>query len=413
MRVVLVRPPFIDLNDGPPIGLMYISQVLKDHGHKVSLIDLNVDIQKDHSFKVKYTRDFTMRSENSASRLMKDLDKHYNKILSFAPHCVGFSLTYSNSDFGIKLAKQVCMFVRCIVGGPQASFNEEELLSLGCFSSVVSGYGEEGVLDALSVDGIIHKKLVPSKNYTPDYIDIDIKDYKDRMSVVTTRGCPNHCTFCTQNHSYYYHSIDSVLEQLQRFSKLKLLMYNDSNINVNTKRTKELFSRISELNLQFPSHVFGMEVDRNCSEYIPEMFSSGVRELRIGVESGSRRERDSMGKPKFSNDDVIETFKVTTGNKIKTWAQFIFCYPDQTEDDRKQTLDLMLRLNRECDRKYIKILWFKFVVHHGVEKFFSDRYGVEVSSPANWKNDLYTSDKIKKIKGKYAKIVPSNARIYL
>ena len=46
MKIVLVRPPFIDIKYGPPIGLAFLSQVLKDEGHEVTIFDINLQIKQ-------------------------------------------------------------------------------------------------------------------------------------------------------------------------------------------------------------------------------------------------------------------------------------------------------------------------------------------------------------------------------
>jgi len=413
MNIVLIRPPFMGLGSGPPIGLAYIQDILKKDGHNVLTWDINLELNEFAGLE-DYNRDFLISENNLAVKhAYRKIDKYCSEILDLKPDIVGFSLSYSTQKYGIEMAKRLSNKVRCIVGGPQASFNEHKLLDLGYFDTVVSGYGEEGVLKSLTAKGIISENLISSKHYYPDYRGINIQNYGGRLPIVTTRGCPNRCTFCTQSHPYFYHSIESVIDQIKNNTDIVEVMYNDSNINVNSKRTEELFNELSKLKNKPFGHIFGLQIKEGFTDYIDKMAAAGIKEVRIGLESGSQRERKNMNKPRFTNDLAVDFIKELTKYKIVTWVQFIFCFPDQTEEDRKKTLNLMNRINQECNTKYIKHFWYKFVVHHGTEDFFVKQYGVHSISPQNWENRLYNSKKVKRLKEKYSKLIPQNAKIYL
>ncbi len=397
---------------GSPIGLAYIQAALKKEGHEVVVRDMNLEIEEIKELEL--NRDFILPEHHPIiNKAYERIEEYCENILDLKPDLVGFSLSHSTTRYGLEIAKRLSKYIRCIAGGPQASFNEQALLSTGYFKAIVSGYGEEAVLEALDSNGIFSKKLIPSKTYLPDYTGITIDKYHNFLSIMTTRGCPNRCTYCTQNLQYFYHSIESVLYQIETTPNVQLIMYNDPNINVNSKRTEKLFTEISKLQEKPYSVVYGMEIKQGFERYISKMAESGVKEAGIGLESGSFAERNRMNKPHWNNDLAVAFIKELTSHKILTWAQFIFCYPDQTEKDRQETLDLMKRINDECDPNYVKIFWYKFVVHLGLEKFFKEHYGVIASSPQNWENDLYNSSKMKQLEEKYSKLIPQNAKIHM
>lgn len=188
-------------------------------------------------------------------------------------------------------------------------------------------------------------------------------------------------------------------------------MYNDSNINVNSNRTVELFREIVLSGIKIPSHIFGMQVKDGFEDYIYLMKASGVNTVRVGIESGSIRERKSMNKPNFDNDLSIEMVAELSKNQIMTWVQFIFCYPDQTVDGRKNTIDLILKMNKIGNPKYIKHFWYQFVVHHGTEDIFKRKYNVQKITPKTWSNEIYDVLKIYKLYTEYKNIVPANCII--
>ena len=413
MRIVLVRPPFVDERFGPPIGLAYLSKALKEEGNEVVIYDINLEIKKFFSTPMdNYNRDFVLPRDHPSIKYANDnIEKYCDTILSFQPDTVGIHLSYPTVAFGNELAKRLSPYVRCIAGGPQTTYHQQHLLDAGCYEAIVVGYGEEAVLEAIKRNGIIQKPLIRSKEYLPDYTDIPIDKYNGRLPVIVTRGCPNRCTFCTQHLPCFFHSIESVVDQIRNTPNIRNVMYNDSNINVSTNRTERLFIKIAELKNPPRGLIFGLEIKKDFKRYISKMAEAGIKKVRIGIESGSIRERKSMNKPFFDNETVIELVKELTVHKISTVAQFIFCYPDQTEIDRQETVKLINRMNDSCDADYIKHLWYKFVVHNGVEKLFKEKYGVIASSPQDWKNPLYSTGKIEKIAEKYCQYIPANAEI--
>lgn len=414
LKIVLCRPPFVAPRFGPPIGLLYLSSVLKEHGHEVVLYDVSVELFGRFPHGWTYNRNFEIPDNHAAVKYAyRNMQEYCSRILSWQPDVVGFSLLYCNHKFGIELAKQLSIHTRCIAGGPQCSFREEEMLDIGCFSAIVSGYGEEAILDALSANGIFSQDLRKGRDYLPDFSLVNLEDYGGRLPLVTTRGCPNRCSFCTQHLPYYYHELSSVVRVLQTARDVKTIMINDSNLNVNSKRTKELFSQLATLNNTIPIHVFGMQVNRGFEEYGHLMAKAGVTEVRLGIESGSLRERASMNKPHFTDELAVGVIKQLTSHRIKAYAQFIFCYPDQTERDRQKTLQLMRRINKECDSSYVQHWWFQFVVHHGREEFFSRNYGVETTAPNAWENRWYNPKEISRIGREYERIIPDNCKLFV
>jgi radical SAM superfamily enzyme YgiQ (UPF0313 family) len=415
MRVVLVRPPFVDERFGPPIGLAYISNSLKEAGHQANIYDINLDVKSEIDIKMdNYNRDFVLPKDHPAIEYAsKNIENYCDRILSFGPDVVGIHLSYPTVSFGNKIAKRISKYVNCICGGPQTRYQYNELLNTGYYKAVVVGYGEEAILEAIETSGIIGKPLIRNKEYLPDFTDIKIDRYKGILPVVTTRGCPHRCNFCTQDYPYFFHPIDSIVKQFKEIPDIKKVMYNDSNINVNPKRTEKLFSKLSKTGRRPFGHIFGMQIKAGYNRYISKMAEAGVREVRLGIESGSVRERRSMNKIEFSNNLAISFIKHLSFNKILAIIQFIFCYPDQTEKDRRDTLDLIDKINNECDTDYIKHVFNKFVVHIGTEKYFKKEYGVTTISPQHWENSFYTPNRIKSRAEKFKKVLPKNSIVYL
>lgn len=414
MRVTLVRPPFMGKRFGPPIGLACLAGSLRARGHGVAVRDLNTLLDERLFDLSDYTRDFVLRPGHPAlAHAAGRLDEFTEAILATDPEAVGFSLSYPTFDLGVALARRMPAGVRCIAGGPQATWHPEQLLALGCFHAVVPGYGEEAIHDALASDGIVARPLRPQQPYAPDYEGFELEAYEGRRSVITSRGCPNRCTFCTQHLRYLRHDLDAVVAQVRQARHAREIMFNDSNLNADEARITELFRRLGSLGPLPRSHVFGLQVRPGFADYVPLMARAGVREVRLGIESGSARERTSMQKPAFDNDRVVDMVRELTRHGIVTWTQFIFGYPDQDEGDRAETLALMERLNEVCGAPLVRHFWFRFMVHHGTEDLFARRYGVRATSPSRWENERYTPETLEGLAEAWRPRLPANASLYM
>jgi radical SAM superfamily enzyme YgiQ (UPF0313 family) len=387
MKIVLVRAPFIGTDTGAPIGLAYLQEALRD------------TLNKSHpAFAYGYSR----------------LDQYCQQIMKLKPDIVGFSLSYSTVDFSTAMAKKLKHEgIRLIAGGPEATYRATDLIESGIFDSIVLGYGEEAVKRAICESGIIEIPLDREKEYLPGYRGIEFKHYGGRIPIITTRGCPNSCKFCTQHLKYYCHSIDSVVKQIVATPRRCKIIFNDSNLNVNVKRTKKLFSRVGEVIGDRCIHTFGMQVDTRFNEYMDEYSRCNFDEVRLGIESGSLKLRKEMGKPFFTNEAAREMIKNMTSCGTKVWVQFIFCYPSETDEDREETLHLMKEIAKENPTEKIEIYWYRFVVHHGTEQLFKDQYGVFTRTIMDWSNEIYSPKVVEQIANTIKPRLPLSARLFL
>jgi radical SAM superfamily enzyme YgiQ (UPF0313 family) len=415
MKIILIRPPFIEIQTGAPIGLAFMQNVLKEK-HSVKMIDFSFDVSAKVKFTCgQFTRNFTLKKSHPAYAYAYRQLNHYCKVVAdLEPDIVGFHLAYSTTDFALAMAKKLHgMGIKMVAGGPDATYKADELYTTGLFQSIVKGYGEEAIEPALYNSGIFEMPLSRNKNYVPDYTGIEFKKYGGKIPILTTRGCPHSCTFCSQHLRYYYHDIDSVTKQIAATPPKCGIMLNDSNLNANPKRTKALFSAISKVIGRRYIHAFGFEVSSKFNMYANEFARCNFSEARIGIESGSLKVRKAMNKPNFTNKDVREMIKKMTAAGTTVWAQFIFCYPDETNQDREETLALMHAIANENPKGKVKIYWFRFVVHHGTEDFFKEKYGVVCTTIRDWHNKDYNPKRIAHIAKRLKPRLPAGANIYL
>ncbi len=122
------------------------------------------------------------------------------------------------------------------------------------------------------------------------------------MPVITSRGCPAKCTFCSAHrvwgNNYRFRSVDNVLDEMKVLKDrygIEELMFEDDNVTANPKRAKELFSRMHDEALGFvwdtPNGIGVWSMDE---EMIDLMKRSGCIKLNFPVESGSQRVLDNV-----------------------------------------------------------------------------------------------------------------------
>lgn len=125
---------------------------------------------------------------------------------------------------------------------------------------------------------------------TPAFHLIDLDRYKSRFNridfhLVTSRGCPFKCTFCSlpaiSGGRYRTHSVNRVLEELEiikSFKKNGRLMFHDDFFAINTERTRHLCKGMikRKINLKW---VTRSRVDTVDLDTLKLMKESGCEEI--------------------------------------------------------------------------------------------------------------------------------------
>ena len=189
----------------------------------------------------------------------------------------------------------------------------------------------------------------------PRYVDGLSAAESDRpIDVATARGCPFRCAFCYEidwsGRMYRSRSSDQVIEELRmladQFGTNHIIIHDD--LAIVNKQSKERMLRIlSGMNEDGYStrFTFTYRVDQLCRDvpFAEEMVKHGWYEMRAGVESGSQRILDLMQKD-LTIEDILESARITRALGIHVQYSFLLGYPGETEDDRRQTVDLCFRL---------------------------------------------------------------------
>jgi len=200
----------------------------------------------------------------------------------------------------------------------------------------------------------------------PSYKKIPLGKYKSHMSGISensiellingSRGCVRRCSFCDVGviwKKYRYRPAQSILnEMIKNYIDVGCINYafSDSLINGSIKQFTELLEKIIDLQDTYPDFKklkFQGQFIIRPKQFHPErmfelMQKAGCDHLQIGIESGSEKVREHMGK-KFSNEDIDYHFEMCSKYKIKNHLLMFTAYVTETEQDHQETINFFIK----------------------------------------------------------------------
>jgi len=327
----------------PPTGLEYIAVSMKDLVGKVTLLDLRYEeAYQDPKLLSKFIRD--------------EID-----LL-----CVSIRWPYRFEevcDFISQLPPEVCT----VVGGYKAT-EEVEYLFDRCpnIDMIVRGEGEEIIrkivtgapykdIQGLSYQEngrVVHNEIHPLPDITripfPDRSlrkhDYYIVKHGVRLSrhtfdtVLTTRGCPFKCKFCTfslnplgQKRSYTERPVESVIEELKAVTA-NIVLVSDDNFFTNPKRSEQLCDLIIENKIK-KTFITQTRIDiARHPRILDKAQKAGFKIFLIGIESPHDRILKQLQKG-TTQQQVRDAFAVLTQYDFYLHGYFIYGNIGETEEE--------------------------------------------------------------------------------
>ncbi len=348
-----------------PLGLLSIAAPLRASGHSVKLLDLNL-------------------SKNPQMELQETLRK-------FKPDLVGATSTTPIIKKVYQIAETVKKYDKTVVvvaGGPHPSARPVEVLRESCIDYVIQGQGEPAISSIVEdgrpagIPNLYYKEngavINPEKNEVvqdldalpyPAYDLLDISKYRQPRIisrkepvgyVETSRGCYGRCIYCNKNiHGSKIRSkspartVDEMEWMLHLgFREIQII---DDNFTANKERAHAVCEEILRRGLKFPWYPRGgIRVDRVDLELLTIMKRAGCYRIPFGVESGSQRVLDTIGKG-ITLGQVEKSVYLAKKVGMETECYFILGLPSETEEDLQRTIDFAVKL----DPDYVK---FPFMV---------------------------------------------------
>lgn len=341
-----------------PLGLAYLAAVLEEKGANFLLVDANAAGMDDEAI--------------------------VSLVEKAGPALVGFSVMTSMVVSARRIAEKIRSLPApplVVFGGPHPTVRPEETLRTWGADLCVRGEGELTIaeLSALRKQGpgewgaikglsfindgeVVHtqdRPLIENLDTVPypAYHLLPMEKYttlhtgkKLFAPLMTSRGCPGRCMFCSRcvfGRRVRYRSIPNILGEirmlLDNFVVDEISVLDDAFIS-DRERIIELCRAIRSNGLEFAWRLGnGARVDQVEEEVLSEMKAAGCYEVAFGVESGDDGVLRKIGK-EITTDQVRRAFGAAQKVGLDTIGFFMLGHPFDTVETMEKTIDFAMEL---------------------------------------------------------------------
>ena len=292
---------------------------------------------------------------------------------------VGMSCMTLTISRGLELArkiKEIAPDTIVVMGGIHPTVLPEDCFQNGMVDIVVKGEGEQTLSELYELikagkpykdiaglvymmDGqIVHnlgRPLMKNIDDIPEFpYDLFVKDrdkYKDFGTMVTSRGCPFDCIFCSQRaisgKAFRYASIErsmSEIDKLINTYNVKTIWFNEDSFAINRKRVFKMCDAIIERGFHKKvEFIAELRADSTDRELLTKMYEANFTMLACGAETGSERLMKIINK-KETVEQNNEFIRLASEIGIKVSTTYIFGFPTETREERRETFKLSQQL---------------------------------------------------------------------
>ncbi|MFQ5802349.1 MAG: B12-binding domain-containing radical SAM protein [Candidatus Methylomirabilales bacterium] len=336
----------------PNVGIAYLSSALRVRGHEAHIIDLNNSLM-------------------SEEEVLSDLSRR-------TPDLIGFSIKTATMRSAERLAAMVKTAfpdVPIVAGGPHITLTYETLLDHPSFDYLMPGEGEKSFPDACdhlirggpvaTMPGVIRTRVEGGgPHHVPMVEDPDGLEFptyggfpqpvqarlKRRYPLLTSRGCPYRCIFCSvpfvSGRKFRVRSYDNLIQELVQAIEKGATGFEiiDDVFNLNVRRSKEFCRRLIDaaLGLEWCCEN-GIRADRMDKELAHLMYRSGCRHVCVGVESADP--------PVFANvkkgetlEEIKDGIRMLKDAGVEISGFFIIGLPGSSPASEERAVEFAYRL---------------------------------------------------------------------
>lgn len=332
MKVLLIEPEYHKVildTTSIPLGLASIATCLKNNNIHVNCFD------------------------GSISALEGKYDYSEYNLIGIQLH------SFESLNQCINLIKKIreTTDAKIVVGGVVATLYMNELLKFKEIDFIILNEGEDTLLRLINIisnngslntlQGIAINSDVPIINLDIQFRrDIDSFPIPDRRlfewgkyrqwSIITSRGCPYKCRFCTipsfWKNTYRQRSPENILNEIEYLIKefqVEKIFILDDTFTVNRKRTIRLLSLIKEKNIKIEWACL-TRADLLDSDLLKLMKETGCTTISIGVESANQDSLDYLNKD-IKLETIEHAISLIKEAGIRVRCSFIFGFPNENE----------------------------------------------------------------------------------
>jgi radical SAM superfamily enzyme YgiQ (UPF0313 family) len=253
---------------------------------------------------------------------------------------IGISTLTASAPRAYKIADEFKNRNKTVVmGGMHPSALPKEALEHA--DSVVIGEAEGSWLELLNdfKKGKIKPiykadSFVDMKNIPPPRHDL-IKVNPIVSSVVTSRGCPFNCSYCTLTHlfgkSYRPRPIEDIVNEIKRNQRRYFVLHNDSSLAIDPAYTKALFNAMIPLKVKFIAYG-NVPVLLKNEEIIELSRKAGCLNWGFGFETFNKESLKNDANKAYNIDNYALLIKKIHKAGMSVFGSFVFGFDHDTAD---------------------------------------------------------------------------------
>ena len=373
-NILLINPWIADFAAydlwAKPLGLLYIGAFLRHYGYDLALLDF-LDRNKWHKGTDKTSntgRGKYHRQVIDKPKVLAHVPRHFalygateaqikNALSSMTPPSAilitsHMTYWYVGVQKTIKILRRYFPDVPIILGGSYVTLCENHAHNHMDADYFITGHGEKKALQILdSLHGI-------NRNYAkiPDYDDSNFPPYElydnlDTLPLMTSRGCPNRCSYCATKKlhpRFSRRSVDNLLAEIryniERYGITRYAFYDDALFANKEQYSIPFLKAIIAMDKTFefysPNGLFARAIDKELAELMKQ---SGFKMVRLSLESSISRWQAASSN-KVSQQDFRQAVKHLlkagySGAVIE--AYLIMGLPGQSYRDVKESIEFV------------------------------------------------------------------------
>jgi anaerobic magnesium-protoporphyrin IX monomethyl ester cyclase len=385
----------------PPIGIAYLLGNLRRHNYEVGCLDILVEGYEIEDYREPFIV-YGLPTEDVIERIRVE-----------KPDVIGFSVLFSMvAKEALEISaviKETFPHIPIVFGGHHSTGAADQVMSHSFVDFVISGEADQRLVDLMdalndrrpldSVHGLYYRKpdgtvdntlkgvtaLVEGNGWNyfdrknsgvpidldglplPAWDVVGLEKYwdsfvrtgggdaiGDRYAVmVTTRGCPHVCSFCTSPlvsgyKAYRKRSLDAVVAEVRWLVEeygIKEIQFVEENMFVSKKRLKELLAVLAE---EFDDITFwntgGVDVNALDTEVIDLMVEANFHRAILAIEAGDPEVQEARVDKNVNLDRLPELVDYMLGKGIDLKALYMIGFPGETKKQIQKTIDYAMNL---------------------------------------------------------------------
>jgi radical SAM superfamily enzyme YgiQ (UPF0313 family) len=404
---------FVSIYNAEALGTRQLFSTIKSKGYNTKLLFFKIDELKSYE-----DRQIESYNNQMDAVTVEEILLFREFVNDYKPDVISFSIV---SPY-FQLYKRLYLNIRSsvdfvtIAGGWQATLNPEETIK---YADIIC-IGEGDLALPELIDNLSHKKpisdiknlwiwqngevkrnpvrpLIPDLNILPEmFFDPTVTYYIEdnklvnedpyskntRYGVMAGRGCPYHCTYCSNSYmataiypgqwnKMRYRSYDNVIRELiamkKAFPNIEKVNFYDEVFSPGISWLADFCRRYkNKINLPF----YVMFYPGTCKEETLSILKdAGLSGVWLGVQSGSERVRKEVFKRHYSNDLILQQAALFKKYGVSVRYDFIFDNPFESLKESIESIALMLELPEPFS---LNLFSLKYFPNTGITKMALD-----------------------------------------